>query len=128
MDDLTGVWVGETQGKATPLHRWIVVQRGHVLTFHTRYSTQLKYARFEGTMAPDGQSFSIITADEVYEVPLTDGDQFMVPMWVCKRKGRDLIPTYSVRFRRRETGILRWLMYPLVQLFAGLPRLMDKIS
>lgn len=129
MDNLTGIWIGETIGGITPLHRWVVVQRGHVVTIYTRYSLESRFSRFEGTIAPDGQHFSIIRADGLMEIPLDDPDEFTVPGWVYKRKGRDeWVPMYDVFFRRRDNGPLQWMMYPLVQLASGTPRLMELIG
>jgi len=48
MLDLTGVWVGKTTGKATKLHRWVILQRGPVLTFYTRYSGDWRFVQLDG--------------------------------------------------------------------------------
>lgn len=129
MDNLSGVWIGETVGEITPLHRWVVVQRGHVVTIYSRYSLENRFSRFEGTIDTDGQHIQVIRADGLVTIPLDGRDQFTVPGWVYKRKrDGEAVPMYDVFFRRRDTGPMKWFVAALAQVAAGTPRLMEMIG
>ena len=98
--NLTGRWIGETQGCETQSHHWVIVQRGIFLDIYTRWESEAALMFFGCCWKmPDGQPLVIPTADGAYQAEMQDANTFLIYNWVGN--------TYNALFRRKDTGVKR---------------------
>ncbi len=102
--NLTGRWIGQTQGKEGPLHYWLIVQHGNSIDLYTRWDFEPHLAIYAKWLPLQGNSFFIETCYGETEASVTHPTRFLVPKWVCERDGDYLIPTYDVVFNRLDKG------------------------
>lgn len=103
--NLTGRWIGETQGCKTELHYWLLVQQGNTLSLYTRWEGELHLRKFSEWVILGNNSFTIETRQGDFEAALTSPQSFTVPKWVPEWEDNKPIPKYDVVFQRKDTGI-----------------------
>lgn len=104
--ELTGRWIGETQGTQTLLHHWAFVQQGQSLNVYTRWAGESKLENFFALTKPDNNTtFTLKTGHGDFEASLINSQSFIVPKWVWVQEGDKLIPKFDVIFHRRDSGV-----------------------
>lgn len=102
--NLTGRWIGQTQGKETERHRWLFVQHGQHLDLYTRWEYEhLWHAHFEGDVL-DSNHIAIACSGEDRYGTVTDSSQVSIHKWLWEQEGEQWVPTYDVVFLRQDNG------------------------
>lgn len=102
--NLTGRWIGETQGCETRTHHWVIIQRGNYLNLYTRWEDEPHLQHiFESILSQDN-SFTIHTSYGDFLALITEKQGFIVHQWVFKQIENYMVPAYDVVFRRKDNG------------------------
>lgn len=97
--DLTGMWLGETQGRVTARHEWFIEHHDTFAIIRTRWTGEKSFARYSAT---------IISSERLLFLHPGEGRTirydfygFTVPHWVGTYDNGTLNYIYDVVFRRR---------------------------
>jgi hypothetical protein len=77
--NLTGRWIGETQGCKTESHYWLLAQQGNMLNIYTRWESESHLRKFSEWVILGNNSFTIETVQGDFEAVLTNSQSFTVP-------------------------------------------------
>jgi hypothetical protein len=104
--NLTGRWIGQTQGLSTPFHHWFIYQRGKNVHIFARWKEEGVINHFQGWAVKDEGRFHIHARGDV-RVSLQNDYSFIVPGWVGRfdePEDDEEHRTYDVVFYRRDRG------------------------
>ncbi len=103
--NLTGRWIGETQGLCTEEHHWTIIQQGARLNLYTRWESEPRLSLYSPWLTLHEQSFVVETARGDHQAQIQTQDSFIVLEWIDD--------SYNVLFRRQDLGLKR-VMYQLL--------------
>jgi hypothetical protein len=105
LPDLTGFWIGETQGKYTRVHEWLLTQRGERLFIQTRWAGERGRVNYTGRVLADQRAIRLESAGYIAR---TTGHIFVIPQWVGKYVAGRVVYTYTALFRRSNPDEVAW--------------------
>jgi hypothetical protein len=94
--NLTGRWIGETQGSETQRRRWVIIQQGGRLKVLTRWDSELGWGCYPGSKAVGDHAFVVTTGWGDYRATPQGDGSLIVSRWVAD--------THDVVFRRQDAG------------------------
>ncbi len=117
--NLTGRWIGETQGAKTEAHHWVIKQQGRTLTFYTKWEKE-RHLKPLYIALMDEEGWTFYYKQINLRARLIDADHFVISKWVGYTINGEFTPYHDVAFQRRDEGIKRVYYWILINMMVSL--------
>ena len=134
--NLTGVWLGQTIGKESAIHVWIISQRGNELFIYTHW-LGLDEAKgfYWAMMNPSYTGVAVIQHVNRY-MNIINQDVFTIRDWIVieeDKSSEEVVEaaqqkSYDLYFQRRDKGIFPVIVNAYISIFRNSPSMLRQLN